>query len=46
LAAVAQEILFLEHAPSRAFVVLLFFMGDFVFLIFIMAQPDGQMLSM
>jgi hypothetical protein len=31
---------------SRALAVLLFFMGDFVFLIFIMAQPDGQMLSM
>jgi hypothetical protein len=31
---------------SRAFVVLLFFMDNFVFLIFIMAQPHGQMLSM
>jgi hypothetical protein len=31
---------------SRAFAVLLFFMGNFVFLIFIMAQRDGQMLSM
>jgi hypothetical protein len=30
---------------SRALAVLLFFMGDFVFLIFIMAQPHGQMLS-
>jgi hypothetical protein len=31
---------------SRAFAVLLFFMGNFVFLILIMAQPDGQMLTM
>jgi hypothetical protein len=31
---------------SRAFAVLLFFMADFVILIFIMAQPHGQMLSM
>ena len=31
---------------SRGFAVLLFFMDNFVFLIFIMAQPDGQMLSM
>jgi hypothetical protein len=31
---------------SHVFAVLLFFMGDFVFLIFIMAQPHGQMLSM
>jgi hypothetical protein len=32
--------------PIRAFAVLLFFMGNFVFLIFIMAQPHGQMLSL
>jgi hypothetical protein len=31
---------------SRALAVLSFSMGDFVFLIFIMAQPDRQMLSM
>jgi len=31
---------------SRAFAVLLFFMGDFAFLIFIMAHAHGQMLSM
>jgi hypothetical protein len=31
---------------SRAFAVLLFFMGNFVFLIFIMAQAHGQRLSM
>jgi hypothetical protein len=31
---------------SRALAVLLFFMGDFAFLIFIMAQPHGQMPSM
>ena len=30
---------------NRAFAVLLFFMGNFVFLIFIMAQPHGQILS-
>ncbi len=29
----------------RTFAVLLFFMDDFVFLIFIMPQPHGQMLS-
>jgi hypothetical protein len=38
------------NLPSKqtglAFAVLLFFMDDFVFLVFIMAQPDGQMLSM
>jgi hypothetical protein len=34
------------NGMSRAFAVLLFFMADFVFLIFIMAQPHGQMLSM
>jgi len=31
---------------SRALAVLIFFMGDFVFLIFIMAQLHGQLLSM
>jgi hypothetical protein len=31
---------------SRALAILLFFMADFGFLIFIMAQPHGQMLSM
>jgi hypothetical protein len=30
---------------SRAIAVLSVFMGNFVFLIFIMAQPDGQILS-
>ncbi len=36
-----------SRAPlRRAFAVLLFFMDGFVFLIFIMPQPHGQMLSM